>query len=82
MIPTIVNEVTLKEASSIPVGVEYVAQSYFQNIPAAQRFSITVWNLTDADSWIVLSGKEDFPTLFNTSYQKKSAYTGFLQGLK
>ena len=60
----------------------YVAQSYFQNIPAAQRFGITVWNLTDVDSWIVLSGKEDFPTLFNSSYQKKAAYTGFLQGLK
>lgn len=59
-----------------------VAQSYFQNVPAAQRFGITVWNLTDADSWIVLSGKEDFPTLFNNNYQKKTAYTGFLQGLK
>ena len=61
---------------------KYVAQSYFQNVPAAQRFGITVWNLTDADSWIVLTGKEDFPTLFNSSYQKKAAYTGFCQGLK
>jgi endo-1,4-beta-xylanase len=61
---------------------KYVAQSYFQYVPAAQRFGITVWNLTDADSWIVLSGKQDFPTLFNSSYGKKSAYTGFLQGLK
>ena len=61
---------------------KYVAQSYFQNVPAAQRFGITVWNLTDADSWIVLSGKEDFPALFNNNYQKKTAYTGFLQGLK
>ena len=61
---------------------KYVAQSYFQNVPAAQRFGITVWNLTDADSWIVLSGKEDLPTLFNSNYQKKAAYTGFLQGLK
>ncbi|HZI52412.1 MAG TPA: endo-1,4-beta-xylanase [Chitinophagaceae bacterium] len=61
---------------------KYVAQSYFQNVPAAQRFAITVWNLTDADSWIVLSGKEDFPALFNSSYQKKAAFTGFLQGLK
>jgi len=59
-----------------------VAQSYFQNVPAAQRFGITVWNLTDADSWIVLSGKEDFPTLFNSGYQKKPAFSGFLQGLK
>ena len=61
---------------------KYVAQSYFQNVPASQRFGITVWNLTDADSWIVLSGKEDFPTLFNSSYQKKAAFSGFVQGLK
>ena len=61
---------------------KYVAQSYFQNVPAAQRFGITVWNLTDADSWIVLSGKEDFPTLFNSSYQKKAAFSGLVQGLK
>jgi len=61
---------------------KYVAQSYFQYVPVAQRFGITVWNLTDADSWIVLSGKEDFPTLFNSGYQKKAAFSGFVQGLK
>lgn len=61
---------------------KYVAQSYFQHVPAAQRFGITVWNLTDADSWIVLSGKTDFPTLYNGSYQKKPAFSGFVQGLK
>ena len=61
---------------------KYVAQSYFQNVPSPQRFGITVWNLTDADSWIVLSGKEDFPTLFNSSYQKKAAFSGLLQGIK
>lgn len=61
----------------------YVAESYSRNIPQAQRYGITVWNLTDADSWIVVSqGKEDFPTLFTRTYQKKPAFTGFLQGLK
>ncbi len=61
---------------------KYVAQSYFQNVPSAQRFGITMWNLTDADSWIVLSGNVDFPTLFNSSYQKKPAFSALLQGLK
>ena len=61
---------------------KYVAQSYFQNVPATLRYGITVWNLTDADSWIVLSGKEDFPTLFNSSYQKKAAFSGLLQGIR
>lgn len=61
---------------------KYVAESYKRNIPATQQYGITVWNLTDADSWIVVSGKADYPTLFNNGYQKKPAYTGFLQGLK
>ncbi|HEX6849673.1 MAG TPA: endo-1,4-beta-xylanase [Chitinophagaceae bacterium] len=62
---------------------KYVAESYFNNVPASQRYGITVWNLTDADSWIVTSlGRTDFPTLFTGSYQKKPAYTSFKQGLK
>jgi endo-1,4-beta-xylanase len=61
---------------------KYVAESYKRNIPLAQQYGITVWNLTDADSWIVASGKSDYPTLFSAGYQKKPAYTGFLQGLK
>jgi len=62
---------------------KYVVDSYNNNVPASQRYGITVWNLTDADSWIVTSlGRTDFPTLFNSSYQKKPAYTSFKQGLK
>jgi endo-1,4-beta-xylanase len=60
-----------------------VAESYSRNVPATQRYGITVWNLTDADSWIVTSlGQTDYPTLFNSSYQKKPAFIGFRQGLK
>ena len=62
---------------------KYVAESYNRNIPVSQRYGITVWNLTDADSWIVTSlGNTDYPTLFNSVYQKKPAFTGFLQALK
>jgi endo-1,4-beta-xylanase len=61
---------------------QYVAQSYYANVPAAQRWGITVWNLTDADSWIVTGGKIDFPTLFNSGYQPKASFNGFLAGLK
>jgi endo-1,4-beta-xylanase len=60
-----------------------VAESYYNNVPASQRYGITVWNLTDADSWIVTTlGRTDYPTLFNSGYQKKPAYTFFKQGLK
>lgn len=60
----------------------YVAESYFRNVPAAQRYGLTVWNLTDADSWIVLSGRQDFPTLFDAGYNKKTAFTEYIKGLQ
>lgn len=62
---------------------KYVAQSYKANVPASQRYGITVWNVTDADSWIVTSlGQTDYPTLFDNSYNKKPAFTQFCNGLK
>ncbi len=61
---------------------KYIAESYFRNVPAAQRYGLTVWNLTDADSWINAGGVKDAPTLFDNNFAKKAAFTGFLQGLK
>jgi endo-1,4-beta-xylanase len=60
----------------------YVAESYFRNVPAAQRWGITVWNLTDSDSWIVTGGKIDFPTLFDAGYNKKTAFAQYILGLQ
>ncbi|MFL5772553.1 MAG: endo-1,4-beta-xylanase, partial [Flavisolibacter sp.] len=61
----------------------YVAQSFIKNVPSAQRYDITVWGVSDSDSWIVtVLHKEDFPLLFNSAYAKKPAYTSFLQALK
>ncbi|MDP4261467.1 MAG: endo-1,4-beta-xylanase [Bacteroidota bacterium] len=62
---------------------KYVLQSYYRNVPAAQRYGVTVWGVTDNYSWIVVSqGHEDSPLLFDASYHKKPAYTGLWQGLK
>ena len=60
----------------------YVAESYFRNVPAAQRYGITVWDLTDADSWIVTSGHIDYPTLFDSGFNKKTAFSQFILGLQ
>jgi endo-1,4-beta-xylanase len=62
---------------------EYVVQSYLENVPAAQRHGITIWGVTDQDSWIVVNQKKnDFPLLFNNRYEKKPAYSAVLQTLK
>lgn len=59
----------------------YVAESYIRNVPAAQRYGITVWGLADTDSWLYNNGR-DFPLLFDKDYIKKPAFNSFLQGLK
>lgn len=62
---------------------KYVLQSYYSKVPAAQRYGVTVWGVTDNYSWIVITqAREDMPLLFDRNYKKKAAYTGLWQGLK
>lgn len=61
----------------------FVVKSYIQNVPEAQRHGLTIWGVTDADSWIVnYMRKTDFPLLFNSNYSKKPAFEGTLNALK
>lgn len=54
----------------------------YKNIPAAQQFGITTWNVSDADSWIpVTYNRPDWPLPFDSLYQKKLAYQGIIDGL-
>ncbi len=62
---------------------KFVVKTYRSLVPASQQFGITTWNVSDNDSWIISYLKKiDYPLLFNSSYQKKKSYAGFLQGLK
>jgi endo-1,4-beta-xylanase len=61
---------------------KYVVQSYIKNVPAAQRYGITIWGVTDTDSWLNSANAPDYPLLFDKTYTKKPAYTGFIQGLQ
>ncbi len=60
----------------------YVVSSYITNVPAAQRFGITIWGVDDPQSWLTTSTIPDFPLLFDANYNKKIAYSGVLQALK
>lgn len=59
----------------------YIVKSYIANVPAAQRSGITIWGVTDDQSWLYNNGT-DFPLLFNKDYSKKPAYSAILQALK
>lgn len=61
---------------------KYVVQSYLKNVPKAQRFGITVWGVTDNESWLNIPTVPDYPLLFNQNLTKKPAYYQFLEGIK
>ncbi|KAA6339773.1 Endo-1 4-beta-xylanase A [termite gut metagenome] len=54
-----------------------VVELYVKNIPEAQRYGITLWGVTDADSWI----ENDAPCLWKADYSRKIAYKGLADGL-
>ena len=61
----------------------FVVKSYIQYIPVAQRHGITVWGVSDKDSWIPTTfNHPDYPLMWDNNFAKKSAYVGFWRGLK
>ena len=61
---------------------KYIAQAYGK-LPQAQQYGITLWNIGDADSWIVLwLNQKDWPCLFNDKYERKMAYNYFYSGIQ
>jgi endo-1,4-beta-xylanase len=60
-----------------------IVKSYKRNVPKAQQFGITNWNVGDADSWLrIVIQKNEYPLIFDENYAKKPAYTGFIEGLR
>ena len=55
----------------------------FQTIPIAQQYGMTVWGVSDLDSWIPsFFGKEDYPLLYDSNYEPKLMYCGFREGIE
>jgi endo-1,4-beta-xylanase len=62
---------------------EALVRVYKESVPAAQRYGITIWGVSDVDSWIMpMFNLRDWPLPFDSLYRKKPAYFGFLKGLK
>lgn len=54
----------------------------YEDIPDAQKFGITTWGVTDKYTWLTNYWSDlEYPLLFDSSYNPKDAYTGFLNGL-
>lgn len=58
----------------------FIARLY-KTVPAAQRYGITTWDVSDADTWITGTyNRHDWPLLFDTMYNKKQAYQATIEG--
>lgn len=59
-----------------------VIRAYKQTVPANLRGGITVWGITDGDSWIPeFRNRPDWPLLFDAEFQAKPALLGMVEGL-
>lgn len=59
----------------------YVLDKYMQYIPAAQRYGVAVWGVSDNAEEHVNWIPDDAPNLWNADYERKHAYKGFADGL-
>jgi endo-1,4-beta-xylanase len=59
-----------------------IVKVYLEAVPVAQRGGISVWGLTDGDSWILGQyGLQDWPLFFFNDLQPKPALQGFADAL-
>ena len=59
-----------------------IVRTYVDAVPRAQRAGITVWGITDGDSWIPgFRDRRDWPLLFTAGFEPKPALAGFAEGL-
>lgn len=60
-----------------------VARIYKETVPRELRGGITVWGITDGDSWIPrFRNRPDWPLLFDAEFRPKPALCGFAEGLR
>lgn len=54
----------------------------YNALPESQKFAITTWGVGDKYTWLTdFWHPLEFPLLFDTNFNKKKAYEGFLKGL-
>ncbi len=76
------DELTPKIAEKQKKRYYDVVSAYLTTVPASQRGGITVWGISDIDSWIIgLYDSPDWPLLFNAQFEAKPALQGMADAL-
>jgi endo-1,4-beta-xylanase len=61
--------------------VKTIVEAYGE-LPPESRYAVTLWGLSDADTWIRYTfSRNDWPLLFDDNYEIKPAFCGFIEGL-
>lgn len=76
-----VTHLTSERAIAQQKQYQRAAYYYTTLVPKNQQFGITIWGMRDQDSWLYDNGS-DWPLMYNETFDRKLAYTGFLDGLK
>ena len=72
--------ITEEQHKAMAEFYKFIIEKYFEIIPAAQRYGITQWAVTDSP--INSSWRKGQPTgLWDLNYKRKHAYAGFADGL-
>lgn len=61
--------------------IKQIVQAYLTSVPESQQYGITMWGIGDGDSHFNVRSKTtryDYPLLFDSDYNPKPAYRGFL----
>nr|WP_320117419.1 endo-1,4-beta-xylanase [uncultured Marinifilum sp.] len=75
---SLTNERSLAQKAKYKEMVEIL-----KSIPEESAYALTVWGLIDSESWLInFYGQQDWPLLFDSKFEKKDAYYGFLEGLQ
>lgn len=62
--------------------VKQVVELY-NAIPNANKFALTIWGMKDDETWLIdFWGRPDWPLLYDSDFNRKKAYTGFLEPLE
>jgi endo-1,4-beta-xylanase len=56
--------------------------AHYQQLPAKHQYGITIWGISDKDSWIpYFYNREDYPLLFDNNYLPKPVYCALAASL-
>ncbi|MFD0989246.1 endo-1,4-beta-xylanase [Mariniflexile jejuense] len=73
---------TAERSNAQKVRYKQIAALY-KTLPSNQQFGITFWGMRDSDSWLLsfYNNPNEWPLLFDSNYNHKQAFIGFLEGL-